>query len=257
LVFGVAYENGPPVIMNHRWNTELLVKDEQPKNYRFKPTTVESIVSEFSFNFEMSNLVAGMTIFNSRKVLAEGNAKPRGELPLPPNAYKLVDKSMYANADNYYSLNYVEYLNLQALQSKQEQEKSGSIEGDPPPKDEATTEPANLQDVIKEKSVNFILENDKSKTRILIYTTPELVYKSIYDNTPEKPKTKSVVSPLSVSFTISGFSGLTPGQYFEISGIPEIYNKIGVFQITNTKHNISGDGWKTTVEADHKITNKK
>jgi hypothetical protein len=256
LVFGVPHEKAAPVVMNHRWQTEQLVTKDQPKNYRFKPTTVNSIITEFSFNFEMSNLVAGMTIFNSRKVLAEGNAKPRGELPLPPNAYKLVDKSMYANADGYYSLNYVEYLNLQGLQAKQDQEKSGSIQGDPPPKDEATKEPVNFQDVIKEKSVNFILQNDKSKTRILIYTTPELVYKSIYDKTPEKNKTKSVVSPLSVSFTISGFSGLSPGQYFNIDGIPEIYNKIGVFQIVNTTHNISGDGWKTRIEANHKILNK-
>jgi len=61
---------------------------------------------------------------------------------------------------------------------------------------------------------------------------------------------------LTVSLTIDGFSGLSPGQYFNIDGVPEIYNKIGVFQITNTKHSVSNDGWTTSIEADHRIVNK-
>jgi hypothetical protein len=35
--------------------------------------------------------------------------------------------------------------------------------------------------------------------------------------------------------------------------VPEIYNQIGVFQITNTKHSVGTDGWKTTLEAAFRI----
>ena len=60
-----------------------------------------------------------------------------------------------------------------------------------------------------------------------------------------------------MTIVIDGFSGFRCGQYFNIDGIPEIYNQIGVFQITNTKHNIQKDGWSTTIEAEFRIINKK
>jgi len=48
-------------------------------------------------------------------------------------------------------------------------------------------------------------------------------------------------------------SGFNCGEYFKIDGVPEIYNQIGVFQITNTKHSVAPDGWKTTLEAGFRI----
>jgi ATP-dependent helicase/DNAse subunit B len=76
---------------------------------------------------------------------------------------------------------------------------------------------------------------------------------STRNNTETK---KSTLSPIEVTLTIDGFSGFSPGQYFHIDGIPEIYNQTGVFQITNIKHNIATDGWNTTIEAGFRITPK-
>ena len=65
-----------------------------------------------------------------------------------------------------------------------------------------------------------------------------------------KDQQKSFQAPINISFTIDGFSGFRPGECFNIDGVPEIYNKIGVFMITNIKHNITPtDGWNTTIEA--------
>jgi len=159
LVFGIPKEDTYPVVMNHRWQTNTVLEQNQPKNYRFKPTTINSIVKQFSFNFEMSNLVAGMTIFNTRKMLAE-KSSTKGQLPLPPSAYKLVEKSMFGNADGYYTLNYVEYLNLQELDKKRKEEEAAGVNSTPPPPEDATKEPVDYAQIIKDKCVNFIFNDD-------------------------------------------------------------------------------------------------
>jgi hypothetical protein len=48
-------------------------------------------------------------------------------------------------------------------------------------------------------------------------------------------------------------AGLSCGEYFQIDGIPEIYNKNGIFQITNVKQGIDESGWKTTIEAGYRV----
>jgi hypothetical protein len=91
----------------------------------------------------------------------------------------------------------------------------------------------------------------------LIFKDEPVVAKNILEKQAEDKFKKPTLSPIDVTITVDGFSGFTPGQYFRVDGIPEIYNQIGVFQITNTKHSISSEGWKTTIEASHRITPKK
>ena len=68
---------------------------------------------------------------------------------------------------------------------------------------------------------------------------------------------KSILSPVDVTIEIDGFSGFTCGQYFLVTGVPEIYNQNGVFQVTNVKHNVDiQDGWNTIIEAQWLILNK-
>jgi hypothetical protein len=54
---------------------------------------------------------------------------------------------------------------------------------------------------------------------------------------------------LDISIEIDGMAGFSCGEYFQIEGIPEVYNKNGYFQITNVKQGIDTNGWKTTIEA--------
>jgi hypothetical protein len=64
---------------------------------------------------------------------------------------------------------------------------------------------------------------------------------------------KSTLSPIEITLVIDGINGFNCGEYFRLNGVPEIYNQIGVFQITNTKHSVAIDGWKTTLEASFRI----
>ena len=264
LIFGVTNENGQPSVFDYRFAPQTVVKQNEVGSYRFKPTTIKSIVREFSFNFEMSNLVAGRTIFNSGKFLAlakeeKKEGKQSGELELPAAAYKAIDNSTFGNADGWYSINNVEFERIKEnfQKAKEAEEKKVKVQTEDTKTEDTTKEAENLSDVVKGKSVNFLIDEDSPKGRkvILIYKDPAFIRKQI--NEKQADMNKPTVSPITVTITVDGFSGFRCGQYFNVDGIPEIYNLIGVFQITNTKHNVSKDGWTTTIEADHRIITKK
>lgn len=98
------------------------------------------------------------------------------------------------------------------------------------------------------------------ETKKLIYTDEVLIMNRINNTDKDENKSKpakSVLSPIDISLTVDGFSGFNCGQYFEVDGIPEIYNRTGVFQITNIKHSISENEWITVIEASHRTMDKK
>ena len=222
--------------------------------YRFKPTTIRSIVRDFSFNFEMSNLVAGRTVFNAQRFLVESLKKlpapdpqkptdPNVKIPLPEDAFKNFDNSLFSNADGYYSINKID---LKALEKNWEEAVKKRTTAEPE-KAEAN-EAKSITELIEEKSIKFKFDKNTSKT--LIYADSEFIKKSISTAVEEQ---KSSLTPIEITITIDGMSGFNCGEYFKIDGVPEIYNQIGVFQITNTKHSVGPDGWKTTLEAGFRI----
>ena len=68
---------------------------------------------------------------------------------------------------------------------------------------------------------------------------------------PKKENGTTVLTFLDITLKIDGMSGLSCGEYFNVDGIPEIYNQNGYFQITNVKHELSDNDWKTTIEASY------
>jgi len=284
LVFGVEAERGPSTVFDYRFAPQNIKEQSEAESYRFKPTTINSIVKDFSFNFEMTNLVAGRTVFNSGKFLAlakseaaaaaASGSQPANNtsntndpkeitnitpLELPPQAYKQVDNSTFGNADGWYSINNVELERIMDnfAKAKEAEKKKSTVSTEENKKPETTKPAEQLSDVVKSKSVKFLIDEDSAKGRtvVLIYKDPNFIRNQMLPK-KEKDLNKPTVSPITVSITLDGFSGFRCGQYFNVDGIPEIYNKIGVFQITNTKHNISKDGWQTTIEADHRIITK-
>lgn len=215
--------------------------------YRFKPTTINSIVRDFSFNFEMSNLVAGRTVFNAQRTLIEAYKKVKPEdkknIELPANAYQEYDSSMFANRDGYYSVNLID---LEALKKTySDLVKKGTTTT---PDDDKPGEAKTLADVIDSKSIKFKVGTDD--LAILIYNDLEFIRTQVKST---ETNSKSILTPIEVTITIDGLSGFSCGEYFHIDGVPEMYNHIGVFQITNTKHNITPEGWTTTLEAGFRI----
>lgn len=250
LVFGSPAERVSPSIMDMRMGQFGLQIPAKGKIYRFKPGTIKSNVRSFSFNFELSNLVAGRTVFNSQTFLMAAIKKnPQADiksLPLPPEAYKSIDFSMYANADGYYSINQIDYLAINETWKKTTQKPTESVK---PNEEKKENEADNLSELLKAKSVKF----KKPEGNVT------LIFKDdgfVRDSLNQTIKPKSTLAPIEVTLEIDGISGLSCGEYFEIDGVPEIYNQTGVFQITNTKHNIDNDGWKTTIEAAYRIVKK-
>ena len=266
LVYGLQDQNTKPTVIDYKFAPADVLLENSANTYRFKPTTIKSIVRQFSFNFEMSNLVAGRTIFNSGKFLADlKTEKPGttsadvGKIELPASVYKAVDNSTFGNADGWYSINNVEFKKIQEniKNALKQQEQNPSVTPADTKPEEATKEIQDFNEVIKNQSVNFLIdENEKSNRMVtLIYRDKDFIQN--YIEKTEKKRNKPTTAPLSVTLTIDGFSGFRCGQYFNLDGIPEIYNMVGVFQITNTKHNIAKDGWTTTIEADFRVTAKK
>jgi hypothetical protein len=267
LVYGLQTENSKPTIVDYKMaSAEILEQNNQSEIYRFKPTTIKSIVKNFTFNFEMSNLVAGRTLFNSNKAIAEAKSQLTKEeqakisteaLQLPPSAYKSIDNSTFANADGWYSINNVELKKIEENFQKAKKTTTPNVSKDVESKT-ATKEAKNLTDVVNTKSIKFILDKAGKVIQPLIYKDPTFIQDYIAQSQFKSDTKKSTLSPIDVTITIDGFSGFRCGQYFNVDGIPEIYNQIGVFQITNTKHNIAKDGgWTTTIEAGFRIVNKK
>ena len=226
-------------------------KIEQDKIYKFKINTLESNVRNFSFNFEMSNLVAGRTVFNAQRFLLNALKKldkntKVSEISLPAEVYQEFDNSLMSNADGFFSINMIE---LKALEKnfKQAVEKK-SVAGED--KKEEDNQAKNYTDIIEQKSIKFKKTKD-GNVKTLIFTDVDLIKK--YVSSPDEDK-KSILTPIEITITLDGMSGFSCGEYFRVNGVPEIYNQIGVFQITNVKHNVSNDGWTTTLEAGFRIT---
>jgi hypothetical protein len=267
LVYANVNDNGKGSIIDYKlctYQKANIVPVRQRDSYRFKIGPEKSIVKNFSFNFELSNLVAGQTVFNNNKFVYEAIREKNKstnqqsipkveEISLPPEVYKSIDMSTMGNADGWYAINYIELKTIQAKlektvnqlnnvnQTAQQQILSGSFDQTK----EVTKEEVNVADIIKQTSTQFKFGNEN---KILIYKDEKFVLNKI-QQTPQEKYKKPTLSPIDINLTVDGFSGFRCGYCFNIDGIPEIYNQNGVFQITNVKHSINNEGWTTTIEA--------
>lgn len=116
-------------------------------------------------------------------------------------------------------------------------------------KEETEEEQINNHDVLKNNYIRFKPDanNKNPDTNHMIYQDPALIQGKL----PRKQKGTTVLTFLDVTVAIDGTSGLSCGEYFNIDGIPEIYNRNGYFQITNVKHALSDNEWKTVIEASY------
>jgi len=248
LIYGSMIEGDKATVIDSRLYLEKLTKavNEETslrKPYRFKPTTINSNVREFNFNFELGNQVAAATIFNMNKFLVSQkyNTKEGPELGLLNEAYQSIDFSTFATADGLYSINQIEWDQLKTVTDKKDKPTLT--------KEEISAEVETLQKAYNLKQVKFKLK--KGDVKSFIYMDSPFIYNHIKGNFDKalQKNTYELVTPINVTLKIDGISGITCGETFKIDGIPEQYNRLGDFQITNTKHNIDKEnGWTTTLE---------
>ena len=214
------------------------------KEYRFKPTTINSNVREFTFNFELTNQVAAATVFNMNKYLAGiKNKTTADKIPLPNEAYQSIDYSSFSTADGLYSINQIEYEQLI--------ESTKSLPPNPKFKEDTSFEAKVAERAYNLKQTKFKIKKGDVRTFIYLDYAFILDYLKLTGKDNKLAKnTYELVTPITINVKIDGISGITCGETFKIDGIPEQYNRLGDFQITNTKHNIDKDnGWTTTLEA--------
>lgn len=220
------------------------IKTDKNGPYRFKPTTIQSIVKEFTYEFTMSDAVAGRTLFNAYAHIAQVKSAQSGSvddslLGIPKNAYESVDFYTTQNADGFYSLNYVDVKAVEKTMKKAAQDAQKGLQ-----KGTNSQVPQDVSLTISANSKKFKIGNTE---KVLIFTDEKfignIVSKSFYE------KNKSLLTPIEINLVIDGISGISCGEFFLCDGVPEIHNIIGAFQIENVKHAISPDGWYTTIDA--------
>jgi len=248
-----SYEEGTTASVID-WTSSSEKPIDERNIYKFKINSLESNVRQFSFNFEMSNLVAGRTVFNAQRFLTNAlkdlkkEEKELPEIPLPPSSYQHFDNSLMSNADGLFSINVID---LKALEKNYNSAaKTSTVPAEE--KKEEKNEALNFTDIIDKKSIKF--KKSKGVIKPLIFDDMDLIKK--YIKAPESD-VRGSMTPIEVTIGIDGMSGFSCGEYFRVNGVPEIYNQIGVFQITNIKHNVADDGWMTTLEAAFRMTPKK
>jgi len=228
-----------------------IIKNEEDV-YRFKIGVSGSIVKEFDFNMEMSELMQGQAMFATEydmNKIIEGGKTDNKRIVAENDEYASADLSFLPNSDGYCSINKVG-VELIREAKKWNNQLSQSLNVVAEEKNTETEEDTiNNHDVLRNNYIRFKPEpnNRNSDTNHMIYQDPALIQHYL----PKKQAGTTVLTFLDISITIDGTSGLSCGEYFQIDGIPEIYNRNGYFQITNVKHALSDNEWKTLIEASY------
>lgn len=224
-------------------------KDDVRSEYRFKPTTIKSNVRDFKFNFELGDQVAAATIFNSSKFLAavkyekELNKKGKDGLSLPKGVYQSIDYSAFSTADGYFSINQIEYTQITSVKPDDLPADANKI------KEEENKIKEDIKKSYETKTKKFKIK--KGDIRTLVFEDKSFIVKQLKLNDTKIRNQYELVTPIKVNLTIDGISGITCGETFKIDGIPEQYNRLGSFQITNTKHIVNTQqGWTTEIEGE-------
>jgi hypothetical protein len=246
------------------YKLKIVEIEDNVKIYRFKPGTVKSIVRNFSFEMKLSDLVAGKSIFNLQSVISkaiaekEQNNKSQNNKSSAPalttqqildkEIVKAVDMSQYTTSDGYYSIDKVYWNTMEKNKGKiieRINEKIDSTTENEEPKD-ITKPPDKKTQYITSKIKNF--KNPNGKDPMPLIFADEAVIRGNIGNATEKTVRRTLTA-IEIKLTIDGLSGFRCGEYFRTDGVPETYNRDGVFEITNVKHLVTPDGWLTELYA--------
>lgn len=219
--------------------------------FRFKIGALGSIVKEFKFDMALDALAQSQAMYSTQ--LAIDNIKNDTSESIEARAsrtYEEANNYRTPNADGYYSINALEIkLVKESDEWNTTLSSSGSL-GEISKTGDGAKEKQNMNEVLSQNFVKFkSTKGSTSSGNNLIYTDAGLIQSKI----SIKPKGTTALTMLEITLAIDGIAGLSAGEYFHIDGVPEIYNKNGYFQITNVKHGLDENGWKTTIVAGYRI----
>ncbi len=221
---------------------------QKPTIHRFKIGAKESIVKSFNFNMEMSTLMQAQALYSTQLAITKANNGTNTDASKEIDNFVSADLSYSKNADGYFSINDMEVTIVKAGLRNEENKNKNQTEVEKKKQEQDKVNAENeekkrLNESIQSKYVKF--RNNK-EIQNLIYKDSGLV--QLY-MVPKTPANSTALTYLDISLEIDGLAGFSCGEYFQIDGIPEIYNRNGYFQILNVKQGIDQSGWKTTIEA--------
>lgn len=210
--------------------------------YKFKIGAQNSIVKNFTFNMEMSTLMQAQALYSSQLTIAKANKKIKTDSSKEIDIITSADMSYAINADGYFSVNDMEIFIVTEALKKPENSVNTTTKDDEAEKAKKA-EDEKLKESIQSKYIKFSVGKE---VKYIVYQDSGLVQLYLL---PKSTKDSVALTYLDISVEIDGMAGFSCGEYFQIEGIPEIYNRNGYFQITNVKQGIDENGWKTTIEA--------
>lgn len=265
-----APTNAPLIIMDAKLKTpKPQVAPE--KIFRFKIGALNSIVREFNFSTELSELMQAQALYSTQLAIAAARKGKKDDTSVNLQDTKEPANLDFAkNSDGYFSINATEIRMVKEAEkwNPTETETNDSTGKTKTAKEiadekaakekakqkEAEEEIKNLSEVRNANYVKFKLNlTDKNETpKNFIYTDPSIIQKEI----TKEPANTTTLTHIVITLAVDGIAGLRCGEFFHIDGIPEIYNKNGYFQIQNVKQGISSAGWQTTIEAGFRINHE-
>lgn len=233
----------------------------EPTNFRFNIGTNNFIVKEFNFSNELSELMQAQALYSTQLALNAADEGKKDDTSLNNRDEKeLADFNFAKNSDNYYSINAIENRLVKIDKAKKpnlpKNENLATTEKEEKKIKESEKESQeaikNLTELRNSKYIKFKLDltNKSESPKNMIYTDSSIIQKEL----PKTQNNTSSLTHINITLAIDGTAGIRCGEYFNIDGVPEIYNKNGIFQITNVKHGINSNGWQTTIEAGYRIT---
>ena len=275
-----AATGGTFTILDSTLNLGQFSPDVFDNLYRFKVGVADSIIRGFEFNFELSNLAQGQAAFSSISMidsvlnpkdkdkikpitLAEPDKSDGTKYIFTPEGYAKFDMSVFKNADNFMSVDRGAVdITLESVTANAKKkavlEKAGIVATEKKKEGDATTEDKNEEESLNSKSVKFKFNplNTKETPKTLIYTDKGFLANNLDVHDEKNNKATSALTFLEITIILDGTSGINCGEVFKIDGVPEVYNINGFFQVTNVKHQIENDGWKTVIEAGYRVSSK-
>ena len=252
-----AVTNSPLIIGDMK--SKIPPPSQKPEEiFRFKIGALNSIVKEFNFNVELSELMQAQALYSSQLAMNAANDGKKDDTSVNRQDEKEpADLNFSKNSDGYYSINATEIKMVkEAAKWNPKTEVTGSTDDTLKKEDtkQSDEEIKNLSEVRNKNYVKFKVDltNKNETPKNFIYTDPSIIQKEI----PKEPTGTTALTYVDISLAIDGIAGIRCGEFFHIDGIPEIYNKNGVFQVQNVKQGISTAGWQTTIEAGFRINHE-
>lgn len=254
LGYGNLYENSLATVIDFKLFSEIkknpTEKDPARTDFRFNPLSINSIVRDFDFTFNMDANAAAIAIQNANAFVAENrfsnSANQSTAVEYRDRIYGLSSYANHATIDGYYSINQIQYDKLLPPSG------GFSIYDSPIDGSNPYTGSSDYTFSEKDNLINYKLNpNDKNSIQTLAVTNTNFLYTKLLNDKNHFNNDTQVLTNISISFKLDGISGFNIGETFEIDGVPEMRNKIGEFRINNIQHTMDNqNGWITTIEAD-------